>query len=76
MNSSRLIGALLVVVGFVIALLAGIWLAGQMAMNTLQSGGAVIGAVLVFIPVALLVGGGIYLINQGGKEDKRTSEMQ
>jgi hypothetical protein len=76
MNSSRLLGALLVVVGFVIALMAGIWLAGQLAMADLESGGAVIGAALAFIPVALLVGGGIYLINQGGKETKRTSEMQ
>ncbi len=76
MNSSKLIGGLLIVVGFIIALLAGIWLAGQLAMDQLQGGGAVIGAALVFIPVALLVGGGIYMFNQGGKEAQRTSEMQ
>lgn len=76
MNSSRLIGTLLVIVGFVIALLAGIWLAGQLAMGDLEGGGAVIGAALAFVPVALLIGGGIYLVNQGGKETKRASEMQ
>lgn len=76
MNNSKLIGLVLIVVGFGVALIAGLWLAGQMSVGLLEIGGALIGAGLAFIPVALLVGGGIYLFNQGGREQKRTSEMQ
>ena len=76
MNSSRLIGIVLLVAGFGVALIAGLWLAGQVSGGQLQSGGALLGAGIAFIPVAVLVGSGIYLINQGGKEQRRTSEMQ
>ncbi len=76
MNSSKLIGMGLVIVGLGIALIVGLWLAGQVSSELLDSGGALIGAGLAFIPVALIVGGGIYLFNQGGHEQKRTSEMQ
>jgi len=75
-NSSKLIGMGLVIVGLGIALIVGLWLAGQVSSELLDSGGALIGAGLAFIPVALIVGGGIYLFNQGGHEQKRTSEMQ
>lgn len=76
MNSSKLIGLVLMVVGFGLALVAGLWIASQVAGGALQSGGALLGAGLIFIPVALLAGGGIYLFFQGGKEQQRTSEMQ
>ncbi|MFN8377123.1 MAG: hypothetical protein U0452_00485 [Anaerolineae bacterium] len=76
MNSSKLIGIVLAVVGFGIALIGGLWIGSQLKSESLQAGGALLGAGLIFIPVALLVGGGIYLFNQGGKEQQRTSEMQ
>ena len=76
MNSSKLIGIVLAVVGFGIALIGGLWLSSQVQSEALQAGGALLGAGLLFIPVALLVGGGIYLFSQGGKEQQRTSEMQ
>lgn len=76
MNSSKLIGLVLAVVGFGIALAGGLWIGSQVQSGSLQTGGALLGAGLIFIPVALLVGGGIYLFNQGGKEQQRTSEMQ
>ncbi|MBL8147263.1 MAG: hypothetical protein JNL34_12840 [Anaerolineae bacterium] len=76
MNSSKLIGIVLAVVGFGIALIGGLWLSSQLQSEALQAGGALLGAGLLFIPVALLVGGGIYLLSQGSKEQQRTSEMQ
>lgn len=76
MNSSKLIGIVLAIAGFAIALIGGLWMASQVQSGALQAGGALLGAGLLFIPVALLVGGGIYLLNQGGKEVQRTSEMQ
>jgi len=75
MNSGRLVGIILIVVGFGIAVIAGLWLASQVSSG-LQSGGAIVGAGLAFIPVALLVGFGIYLYVQGGKEAETESEMQ
>jgi hypothetical protein len=76
MNSGRLVGIILIVVGFGIAVIAGLWLASQVSGGQVQSGGALIGAGLAFIPVALLVGFGIYLYVQGGKEAESETEMQ
>lgn len=76
MNSGRLVGIILIVVGFGIAVIGGLWLASQVTGGQLQSGGALVGAGIAFIPVALLVGFGIYLYVQGGKEAEFEFEMQ
>ena len=76
MNSGRLVGIILIVVGFGIAVIGGLWLASQVTGGQLQSGGALVGAGIAFIPVALLVGFGIYLYVRGGKEAESESEMQ
>jgi hypothetical protein len=76
MNSSRLIGVILSVVGIGVALIAGIWLATQVSSDSISGGGAALGAGLVFIPVALLVGFGIYLFVRGGSEAQEESVMQ
>lgn len=74
MNTGRLIGIILIVTGFIVAVLAGLWLAVQAA--DLQPGGLVLGAGLAFIPVALLIGFGIFLYVRGGREAERESAMQ
>jgi hypothetical protein len=76
MNTGRLVGIILVVVGFGVAVIAGLWLALQVSSNQITSGGAVVGAGIAFIPVALLAGFGIYMYVQGGKEAEQESEMQ
>ncbi|MBL8116298.1 MAG: hypothetical protein JNJ78_02115 [Anaerolineae bacterium] len=76
MNSGRLVGILLIVVGFGIAVIAGLWLALQVSAGGLQAGGAVLGAGIVFIPVAVLVGFGIYMFVRGGKDAEEESTMQ
>ncbi len=74
MNTGRLIGIILIVTGFIVAVLAGLWLAVQTA--ELQPGGLVLGAGLAFIPVALLVGFGIFLYVRGGREAELETTMQ
>ena len=76
MNSGRLVGIILIVVGFGIAVIAGLWLALQVSAGGLQAGGAVLGAGIVFIPVAVLVGFGIYMFVRGGKDAEEESTMQ
>lgn len=76
MNNNRLIGIILMVVGLGIAVLAGGWIASQVSGGTLESGGAVLGAGLAFIPVAALVGFGLYLFTKGGTEAKTHSAVQ
>lgn len=76
MNSGKLVGVILMVVGFGIAVIAGLWLASQVSSGQLQSGGAFVGAGMAFIPVALLVGFGIFLFVRGSKEAETESEMQ
>jgi hypothetical protein len=76
MNTGRLVGIILVAVGFGVAVIAGLWLALQVSSEQISSGGAVVGAGLAFIPVALLAGFGIYMYVQGGKEAVEESAMQ
>lgn len=76
MNSSRLIGTILIVVGIAIAVIAGLWLATRTSAEGATAGGTVLGAGLAFIPVALLVGFGIYLFVRGGSEAQEESVMQ
>lgn len=75
MQGNRLLGIILTVVGIAIAIIAGLWIATQVSSG-LTGGGAILGAGLAFIPVALLIGGGIYLFVKGGQESKQSSEMQ
>jgi hypothetical protein len=75
MNSSKLVGVILTIVGIGVAIIAGLWLASQAAAGT-SSGGVIIGAGLAFIPVALFVGFGIYLFVRGGSEAQQESIMQ
>ncbi|MBL8162829.1 MAG: hypothetical protein JNJ61_12650 [Anaerolineae bacterium] len=74
MNTGRLVGIILIVIGFGIAIIAGLWLAVQ--AQQVGAGGILIGAGIAFIPVAILVGAGIYLVVIGGREALEESEMQ
>ena len=76
MNNSRLSGIILTVVGLGVALIAGLWIASQVASESLSSGGAIVGAGLAFIPVALLVGFGLYMFVKGGQQAQEDSMMQ
>jgi hypothetical protein len=75
MNRGRLVGIIAAVVGIGIAVIAGLWIASQVATG-LTSGGALLGAGIVFIPVALLIGFGLYMYVQGGEEAEEQSEME
>jgi hypothetical protein len=75
MNTSRLTGIIFIVVGFGIAIIAGLFTAAQVASQQMNAGGAVVGAGIAFIPVALLVGFGSYLYVRGGKEVEEESAM-
>lgn len=76
MNSNRLFGIILSVVGLGIAVIAGLWLATQTSAGDLEAGGAVLGAGIAFIPVAILVGVGIYLYVRGGTESQQETVMR
>jgi hypothetical protein len=75
-NGSRLVGIILSVAGIGAALIGGLWIASQVSSDDLTAGGALMGAGLAFIPVALLVGFGIYLFVKGGQEAQQESVMQ
>jgi len=75
MNSSRLTGIVLTVAGIGIALIAGLWLASQVSGEDLSSGGALVGAGLAFIPVAVVAVKELYLFLKGGEEAQTESMM-
>jgi len=76
MNSGRLIGIVSSVIGFGIAAIAGLWLAVQVRSGDLSAGGMLLGALLVFLPVALLIGFGIFMYIKGSQEAGRETSMQ
>jgi hypothetical protein len=76
MNQGRLIGLILIVVGFGVAVITGLFLAVQVSAGELTGGGAAVGAGLAFIPVALLVGFGIFMFVKGGQEAEEESVMR
>ncbi len=76
MNTGRLIGIILIVIGFGIAMIAGVFLAFQVSNQQMEMAGALVGAFVAFVPVAVLVGFGIYMFVQGGKEAEVESTMR
>jgi hypothetical protein len=75
MNTGRLVGIILIVIGFGIAVIAGLWLALQVSSQQFSADGALIGAGLAFIPVGLLTGLGIFMFVRGGREAEEESVM-
>ncbi len=83
MSSGRLIGIVLAVVGVGIAVIGGLWLASQVQVyaatkgaSGTSSGGALLGGFILFIPVALLVGFGVFSYLRGGVQEQQESTMQ
>ncbi len=77
MNQGRLIGIILMVIGFGIAIISGLFLAVQAGSEEGLSGGAVVvGGGLAFIPIALFIGFGIYMYVKGGQEADEESVME
>jgi len=76
MNQGRLVGVILMGLGFGLAMLAGLWLAVQVSSEELEAGGAVIGGVLAFAVVGPLMGFGIYMYVRGGQEAEEESVME
>ncbi|PJF41657.1 MAG: hypothetical protein D6737_03905 [Chloroflexi bacterium] len=76
-NSGRVVGIILVVVGLGIALIAALFLITQLnAEDGISGGGAAVGAGLAFIPVALFVGFGAFMVFKGGEDAKKHVEME
>jgi ribosomal protein S27AE len=75
MNSSRGLGIVLTLLGVGIAVIAGLWIASQVG-GGLTAGGALVGAGVAFVPVLLLMAGGVYLYLRGGVEAQEQSVMQ
>lgn len=61
MRSDRLLSIVLTGIGFAIAVAAGLYLAVRLSRGEIGSGGVLVGAGVAFVPVAVLVGIGIYL---------------
>ena len=76
MNQGRLVGVILISIGFGVAILAGLFLAVQVNNDELEAGGAVVGAALAFVVVAPVVGFGIYMYVRGGQEAEEESVMR
>ncbi len=74
MNSGRLLGIVLSVMGFTIAVAAGLYLAVRLSRSELDVTGVLVGAGLAFIPVALLAGAGLYIYAQNARREEPEPE--
>ncbi len=74
MNSNRLIGTILIVVGIAIGLIAAAFL---FTNEALQSTARILGlGIALLVLVAPLIGAGIYLLNLGGQETQQQATAQ
>src|SRR5256885_4677131 len=74
MNSNRLIGTILVVVGIAIGLIAAAFL---FTNEALQSTARILGlGIALLVLVAPLIGAGVYLLNLGGQETQQQATAQ
>ncbi|MBX3065599.1 MAG: hypothetical protein KF726_21665 [Anaerolineae bacterium] len=72
MNSSRLVGILLIVIGLVIGVVAAVWL---FTNEGLEPSARILGlGIALLVIVAPLVGGGIYLTTMGKQESNQAAE--
>jgi len=76
MNQGRLSGIVLMVIGMGIAALAGLFLAVRAGQPESTMMGTILGAGLVFVVVAPLIGFGLFLYTKGGQDAQQDSLMQ
>lgn len=76
MNTARIFGIILIVLGFGLAAVGGLYLATQASGGDLESGGAILGGGILFVFITALVGFGIFLFVRGGQEEEQESVMQ
>lgn len=77
MRSGQVIGIVLIVVGVVAGVLAALFLASGVSSESLTPSGALLGFAIAFLVlVAPLVGFGLFLLVQGGREARRYARAE
>ena len=61
-------GLFLIAAGFILAIMAGLWLALQLAQGIMRADEAALGAAVAFLPAAALVVTGLYLRVRGRRQ--------
>jgi hypothetical protein len=75
MQSGRIIGIFATIIGLGLAVIGGLWLASQTASGSLETGGMLLGAFLIFVIAAPIIAFGAYMFMQGQKDSERETEM-
>ncbi len=74
-SSGKIIGIVLIGGGVLLCLAVAIWLVTAAAGGGLTPGGAALGGILALIICAPMVGVGVYLLIQGGREEKTMAQL-
>ncbi len=77
MSSGRTVGSVLIVVGVIVAILAVAFMLSGVSAGQLTSSGAILGlAIALLVLVAPLVGFGIFMVIEGGKDAHRRAQAE
>lgn len=71
-GSGKIVGIILIVVGAVLLLVGGMWLFSE----AISPGGRVLGMLLGLLVLLPVIGIGVYLLRQGGAEQKQHADVQ
>jgi hypothetical protein len=75
-SSGRIIGIILVAAAMLICVGVGAWVATETINGGISGGGAALGGLLALIILGPLAGVGVFLIIQGGREEKLMAEVE
>ncbi len=78
MNTGKTMGIILILIGIGVCVVAGAWLlaSGAEPESNRQLSGTIVGAAIVFIVVAPVVGVGVFLLIRGQREAAEMAEVE
>jgi len=75
-GNARVVGIILIVIGVIVAVVAGVWLLAGISDEQVTQSGAILGFAIALVIVLPLLAIGVYLTIRGGREAQELAEVR